>query len=148
MPTSGWPRTSAYSDSSSEDESEDEEPSSFTNLGSVTADQQNQDVGREIRQTIERAFTDDHEIEIAALELNTLRMASNTNYHQIRQEIIPAILDQIDTESNVVSSANAVLRRWGPLITKMTHSEAEQIDVLQIVQVSISSRYLDCTLMA
>ncbi|KAF9963609.1 hypothetical protein BGZ65_001824, partial [Modicella reniformis] len=55
-----------------------------------------EELDREIAQTLERAFKEGHEIEIAALELNTLRMASNSNFPEMRKRIIPGVLKNID----------------------------------------------------
>jgi len=53
---------------------------------------------REVEQTLDRAFNENHSVEIAALELNTLRMATNTSFHDLRTVVIPSILDLVKIE--------------------------------------------------
>lgn len=50
----------------------------------------------EVKQTVERALTEEHDVDIAALELNTLKMAMNINFDNLRQVVIPALLSRID----------------------------------------------------
>jgi translation initiation factor eIF-2B subunit epsilon len=57
----------------------------------------------EVAQTFERAVAEKHSIEVAALELNTLRMSYNANYHTIRQLLIPVMLRHVDM-SNMSAS--------------------------------------------
>ena len=90
----------------------------------------------EVHLTLERAFTDNHTIDIAALELNTLKMAMNISFGNLREIAIPAILDRIDLGH--VASAKQVIFRWGPLIDKFTHSEEDQIDALHILATHLS----------
>lgn len=50
----------------------------------------------EVKQTVERAFEEDHDVDIAALELNTLKMAMNITFNNLRQVVVPCLLDRID----------------------------------------------------
>ncbi|CAG8569027.1 6090_t:CDS:2, partial [Cetraspora pellucida] len=51
---------------------------------STTEEEYLKEFFKEASQTLERAFLDGHTVEIALLELNTLRMASNTTFHYLR----------------------------------------------------------------
>ncbi|KAG0237505.1 hypothetical protein BGW42_000715 [Actinomortierella wolfii] len=95
-----------------------------------------EDLNREVAQTLDRAFKENHAVDIAALELNTLRMASNSSFHEMRLRIIPGVLKQIDHSAKPGSgkTAKEVLTRWGPLIGKMIHDEQDQVDGLFILQ--------------
>jgi len=79
------------SEGSSEEEINSDEP---TNLEIYS---------KEVTQTLERAFSEGHTVEIASLELNTLRMASNTTFHDTRAVVIPTILSQINIEKSMAN---------------------------------------------
>ncbi|KAF9906888.1 hypothetical protein BX616_000581 [Lobosporangium transversale] len=104
-----------------------------------------EELDREITQTLERAFKEDHDVDIAALELNTLRMASNSNFHEMRKRIIPGVLKNIDLSAKAGSkkTVKAVLTQWGPLIGKMIHDEEDQVDGLFILQKACATIYED-----
>ncbi|CAI2198196.1 9998_t:CDS:2, partial [Funneliformis geosporum] len=112
---------SLISDGSSEEESDFDEPTTLEVFS------------KEVTQTLERAFSEGHTVEIASLELNTLRMASNTTFHDTRTVVIPTIFDQINTDK-LLSSTKDILSRWGLLIGKLVHSKADQVDALFILQ--------------
>ncbi|KAF9199831.1 hypothetical protein BGZ49_010007 [Haplosporangium sp. Z 27] len=104
-----------------------------------------EELDREIAQTLERAFKENHDVDIAALELNTLRMASNSNFHEMRKRIIPGVLKNIDLGAapGTGKTVKEVLTRWGPLIGKMIHDEADQVDGLYILQRACAGLYED-----
>ncbi|KAI9142814.1 nucleotide-diphospho-sugar transferase [Paraphysoderma sedebokerense] len=86
-----------------------------------------QDQTAEIQATIERSINDKHEIDIAALELNTLKMALNLDFADLREVVIPAILDRIDAKN-----MKEFPRRWFPLLKKISHSSSDQTEMLDI----------------
>ncbi|CAG8443533.1 6184_t:CDS:2 [Acaulospora morrowiae] len=88
---------------------------------------------KEVVQTLERAFSDGHTVEIALLELNTLRLASNVTFHDLLVVVIPTVLSRID-KKRLMHSTKEILGRWGPLIGKMIHSKRDQVDTIQILQ--------------
>ncbi|KNC98198.1 translation initiation factor eIF2B catalytic subunit epsilon [Spizellomyces punctatus DAOM BR117] len=88
---------------------------------------------REAEATLERAFNEGHSIDIAALELNTLKMAMNISFHDLRKISIPSILKLIDL-SKIPQSLDQVLKRWGKLLLKFSHNEEDQIDCLRILE--------------
>jgi len=85
---------------------------------------------REIIATLERAFAENHSIENAALELNTLKMACNIQFRDLRVLAIPAVLSRINADN----SAQKIIERWGPLIGKFIHSDEDQIDAIYSMQ--------------
>jgi len=50
--------------------------------------------------TLERAFAENHSIENAALELNTLKMACNIQFRDLRVLAIPAVLNRINADNS------------------------------------------------
>ncbi|KAG0090607.1 hypothetical protein BGZ93_009229 [Podila epicladia] len=100
-----------------------------------------EELDREVSATLERAFKDGHSVDIAALELNTLRMASFSNFHEMRKRIIPGVLRNIDVTARPGSgkTIKEILTRWGPLIGRMIHDEDDQVDGLYILQRSCAS---------
>lgn len=95
-----------------------------------------EDLDREVTQTLERAFKENHTVDIAALELNTLRMASNSSFHEMRKRIVPSVLRHMDVTAPAKSgkTVKEVLDKWGPLIGRMVHDEEDQVDGLYILQ--------------
>jgi hypothetical protein len=97
----------------------------------------NADWVKEVEQTIQRAFDDNHSTDIATLELNTLKMAMNITFKDLRQVVIPAILTLISSNA----SADAVY-----------HVHTIDIDHLEVVSHhqalytfgGRSSRLLEC----
>jgi Fe2+ transport system protein B len=55
---------------------------------------------KEVEQTIQRAFDDNHSTDIATLELNTLKMAMNITFKDLREVVIPAILSLLTGSSS------------------------------------------------
>jgi translation initiation factor eIF-2B subunit epsilon len=89
---------------------------------------------RELEQSISRAFAEEHTVELAALEITGLRMSANGSYDDVREVIVPAIINQVDL-SKPMPSIRTVLKKWGPLIGKVTHGKDDQVHVLHILQV-------------
>ncbi|KAJ2958430.1 hypothetical protein NQZ79_g5982 [Umbelopsis isabellina] len=88
---------------------------------------------RELEQSISRAFAEDHTVELAALEITGLRMSANGSYDDVREVVVPAILNQVDM-SKPLPSIKAVMQKWAPLIEKVTHGKDDQVHVLYILQ--------------
>ncbi|KAI8064821.1 uncharacterized protein B0P05DRAFT_554490 [Gilbertella persicaria] len=88
---------------------------------------------KEIAQTIERSLNENHTVYTAALEVTGLRMSSNGSYTDVREVMIPIIMDHID-RNNPVQSLKTVLNKWAPLVGKMTHLPEDQLHVLQVLQ--------------
>ncbi|KAG2171432.1 hypothetical protein INT43_009093 [Umbelopsis isabellina] len=88
---------------------------------------------RELEQSISRAFAEDHTVELAALEITGLRMSANGSYDDVREVVVPAILNQVDM-SKPLPSIKAVMQKWASLIEKVTHGKDDQVHVLYILQ--------------
>ncbi|CAO3567435.1 unnamed protein product [Mortierella alpina] len=139
--------TLAYDMTALKLENQAQEEASASEFESETSDVEEEEVNpaeeldREIAQTLERAFKDGHTVDIAALELNTLRMASNSNFHEMRKRIIPGVLKNIEAGAKPGSgkTVKEILVRWGPLIGRMIHDDADQVDGLFILQRSCAA---------
>jgi translation initiation factor eIF-2B subunit epsilon len=93
---------------------------------------------RELEQSISRAFAEQHSVDLAALEITGLRMSANGSYDVVREVIVPAIINQVDL-SKPMPSIRAVMKKWAPLIVKVTHGKDDQVHVLYILQVILNS---------
>jgi translation initiation factor eIF-2B subunit epsilon len=87
--------------------------------------------------SLERAFAEGHSVDNAAVELKTLRMASNVPLIRVREAVVAAIVEQI----NIVEGGGApqrkeivsVVSRWGNLINQIGGVDAvETVAVLQV----------------
>jgi translation initiation factor eIF-2B subunit epsilon len=67
------------------------------------------DARQEIWATVERAIIENHTTDIAVLELNTLKMALNITFGDLRSVVIPAFIHHIDPK-RVLFSAKEVTR--------------------------------------
>jgi translation initiation factor eIF-2B subunit epsilon len=57
----------------------------------------------EVTQSLERAFAEGHSVDNAAVELKTLRMASNVPLTRVREAVVAAIVDQIKSSHALLS---------------------------------------------
>ncbi|KAI7864603.1 nucleotide-diphospho-sugar transferase [Spinellus fusiger] len=110
------------------------------NLGSsAPTAKQSADFKNEIAQTIVRSLVENHGVDTAALEITGLRMSSNGTYTQVREVLVPALMDHLDM-NNPVSSMKSVFAKWGALITKVTHGLEDQAHIIQMLQVHCASQ--------
>ena len=90
----------------------------------------------EVAQSLERAFFEEHSVDNAAVELKTLRMASNVPLRSVRQAIVAYIVERIElVESGATQrqEISRVIGRWGELINKIGGVNAvETIELLQV----------------
>ncbi|KAJ3068743.1 hypothetical protein HK102_007097, partial [Quaeritorhiza haematococci] len=128
-------------DETGEEHEEDEESSEEEDDGFGSAklggrdldDDDSENPHLEIAATLDRAFAENHSIDIAALELNTLKMALNIGFHDLRKVVIPGIVGRIDS-TKMPASAKELLGKWSGLLHKLIHSEEDQVDSLNILQ--------------
>ena len=91
----------------------------------------------EAKQSLDRAFAEDHSLENAAVELKTLRMASNVPLKRVREAVIAAIVECIKLVPGDPTSQRGeiarVIDRWGELINKIGGVDGvESVEVLQV----------------
>ena len=89
---------------------------------------------QEILDTLERSFKENHSIENAVLELNTLKMALNIRFDDIRAGVIPTLLDRL--VSLDMAGVYQVLDRWGGLLKNFVHNDEDVLDCLNITEVN------------
>jgi translation initiation factor eIF-2B subunit epsilon len=91
----------------------------------------------EVELSLERAFAEGHSVDNAAVELKTLRMASNVPLIRVREAVVGAIVERI----NIVEGGGpaqrkeitSVVARWGDLINQIGGVDAvETVSVLQV----------------
>ncbi|KAI5960158.1 GCD6 [Candida pseudojiufengensis] len=92
--------------------------------------------------TVSRAIENNHDIDTALLELNTLRMSMNVNYHEVRsvtsEAIIKKIIDYISTETLKPQEATTKLfSNWGQMFKRQTFGNEDEIDLLNILELEI-----------
>jgi translation initiation factor eIF-2B subunit epsilon len=95
----------------------------------------------EVELSLERAFAEGHSVDNAAVELKTLRMASNVPLVRVREAVVGAIVERI----NIVEGGGApqrkeitsVVSRWGNLINQIGGVDAvETVSVLQVGKIA------------
>ena len=90
----------------------------------------------EVQASLARAFAENHSVDNAAVELKTLRMASNVPLRMVREAVIGAVVDRIgilDSPAAQRAEISKVVERWGPLIVKIGGSEGvETVELLQV----------------
>lgn len=89
----------------------------------------------EVTASLERAWTENHTVENAAVELKTLRMASNVPLRRVREAVVRFLLEKIvgKEQSGFRERIPRVVGRWGGLIDSIGGSDAvETIEILQV----------------
>lgn len=99
----------------------------------------------EAKQSLQRSFEENHSVDNALLELNTLRMAENVNYVQVRSALVTALLERMHEQVNDGNGApsavvNAVMKRWGELLQRVIFSPDEQVSTILSLQQICSDR--------
>lgn len=92
---------------------------------------------REVELSLERAFAEGHSVDNAAVELKTLRMASNVPLVRVREAVVGAIVERIDIVEGGGAAQRkeitSVVSRWGNLINQIGGVDAvETVSVLQV----------------
>lgn len=70
--------------------------------------------------SLERSFAESHTVDNAAIELKTLRMASNVPLPFVRDLVVPFVLTRATEDAKGVAE---VVKRWGGLIGEVTGQE-------------------------
>ena len=138
---------SSPSESDAEDNL-DESPSSASSAASIStpatsgkgANKEELEFKVEVTQSLERAFEEGHSVDNAAVELKTLRMASNVPLSRVREAVIAALVDRIRVVNPEEGPAKQkvevekVVERWGELINKI--GGVDGVETISILQVS------------
>ncbi|THG95257.1 hypothetical protein EW145_g7991 [Phellinidium pouzarii] len=90
----------------------------------------------EVSASLARAFAEGHSVDNAAVELKTLRMASNVPLRRVREAVVAGVVDLIPLVPDAPAQQRAeiarVVGRWGQLIDSIGGIDAvETVAVLQ-----------------
>lgn len=88
--------------------------------------------------TMERALENNHDVDTALLELNTLRMSMNVTYHEVRNATVSAIIRRIYhfITTQTLGPKDAVIKvfsQWGLLFKRQAFSSTEFVDLMNII---------------
>ncbi|EDO18139.1 hypothetical protein Kpol_1031p45 [Vanderwaltozyma polyspora DSM 70294] len=88
--------------------------------------------------TVERAIENNHDLDTAMLELNTLRMSMNVTYHEVRTVTIMSMLRRVNhfifTQTLGAKEAVAkVFNQWGMLFKRQCFEDEDFIDLINII---------------
>jgi translation initiation factor eIF-2B subunit epsilon len=87
-------------------------------------------------QSLQRAFVEGHSVDNAAVELKTLRMASNVPLRRVREVVIGFIVDKIPLDKDAATQKRELLqvtKRWGKLVLAIGGANgAETVAILQV----------------
>ncbi|KAF8319424.1 nucleotide-diphospho-sugar transferase [Clavulina sp. PMI_390] len=122
-----------------EDDSEDEARSSASKskLAALTNESSggysDAEFKYECTQSLDRAFEEGHTVENAAIELKTLRMASNVPIDAVREVIVAFLVGKVPLDSpDVKKAATAMIARWGGLLGAIgSEKPSETLLILQ-----------------
>ena len=144
---------SVTEDTESEDEDEFDHHRHHTNSSASTSNvslpvlhdadaQAEMEFQAEVKASLTRAFLEGHSVDNAAVELKTLRMASNVPLRRVRQAVVAGIVEQIPLVPTAPQQRKEIARvvdRWGDLITKIGGVDA--VDTISILQVRLLSLF-------
>ena len=91
----------------------------------------NQEFYTEAEESLSRAFLENHSVDNAAIELTTLRMATNVTFHEVREAIISALMNVYVTTP---AKAAKLFKKWGGLLHKFEEDEEAEVDSVMIMQ--------------
>ena len=107
--------------------------------GGAFSEEEDEDFEKEAIATVDRSMENNHDLDTALLELNTLRMSMNVTYHEVRlatsKALIHKIIHFITTDTlDVKEATEKIFNKWGLLFKRQVFEEFEQVDLLQIIQ--------------
>ena len=120
----------------------------YTDREEFDSEFEEEDFEKEGIATVERAMENNHDLDTALLELNTLRMSMNVTYHEVRIATITALLKRvyhfIATQTLGPKDAVAkVFNQWGLLFKRQVFDEEEYVDLMNILMEKIVEQNFD-----
>ncbi|KAG7663627.1 GCD6 [[Candida] subhashii] len=117
---------------------------SMMSEGGFISGEEEEDFSKEGVATVSRAIENNHDIDTALLELNTLRMSMNVTYHEVRTVTSEALLNKIEdfVSTDTLSpqeAATKIFTHWGPMFKRQVFSPEEQVDLLEIFEDKITT---------
>ncbi|VEU24285.1 DEKNAAC105520 [Brettanomyces naardenensis] len=103
------------------------------------SEEEEEDFEKEAIATVDRAMENNHDMDTALLELNTLRMSMNVTYHEVRLATCTSLLKRVDhfiaTETlGVKEATEKIFRKWSPLFRRQVFDAEDQVDLMMIIQ--------------
>lgn len=94
---------------------------------------------REAIATMERAVVNDHDMDTAVLELNTLRMSMNASYQEVRATTTMVLLNRINEfvstgTLTAPAAVKKVMDQWGSIFRRQAFDSDDRRDLLQAFQ--------------
>lgn len=122
--------------------SDESEPPAVVGIGALgdSGATDNMAFKRECLSSLERSFGEGHTVDNAAIELKTLRMASNVALKDVIGVAVPFLCDQIIVAegapaNEVVNKVNELVERWGGLIDSLTgRTQGGMVEALFFLQ--------------
>lgn len=110
-----------------------------TDFEVLSDEEEEEDFNKEAIDTITRSIENNHDLDTALLELNTLRMSMNVTYHEVRlatvESLIKRVLHFITTKTLEPKDAIIkVFNTWGMLFKRQIFELNDQIDLLFTLQ--------------
>ncbi|KAG0672027.1 hypothetical protein C6P40_003885 [Pichia californica] len=112
---------------------------SHSSASGFVSEDEGESFDKEAIATVERAMENNHDLDTAMLELNTLRMSMNVTYHEVRESSCLAMIKRtnhfIETGTlGVKDAAEKIFRHWGKMFNRQVFDDADQVDLLLIIQ--------------
>lgn len=118
---------------------------STTSMASANSDN-DEDFFKEAVASINRSIVDKHTQDVAALELNTLRMTMNAQHEWVQQAVVHALLEHISHLAVDVASGKkiteAVFSEWSPVLQRITFDFAGQVALAGYIEKECAGRRL------
>lgn len=116
-----------------------------SNSGVSEGDDDEENFRTEAVESVTRSITENHDPDIAALELNTLRMSMNVGYHEVRSATIAAFITFISKmvttgTLKVKEATENMFIKWIPLLKRQVFETDDEADLIYCIQVECSKR--------
>jgi translation initiation factor eIF-2B subunit epsilon len=92
-----------------------------------------------IQEMVKNAVISGYSIENTALEINALKFACNSTFHDCRRGIIPTLCSFIEKDK-ISTSTRTIFDKWGYLLQKFVHSIEDQIEVCSFLQAELQGK--------
>ena len=123
------------------------EPPAIAGIAALDSSEASEDIAfdRECISSLDRSFSEKHTVENAAIELKTLRMASNVPLKRVVGVVVPYLCNQVKFEEeasvrDVSTAVNELVERWGALVTSLTSGQVGgMVEVLLALQLHCAS---------
>lgn len=116
---------------------EDDQDMTSLSLDDAPAGYSDAEFRFECTQSLDRALEEGHTVENAAIELKTLRMASNVPITAVKEVVIAFLVSKIpldDDQATQKKAVNAMIARWGGLLMAIgSETPVESILMLQVL---------------